>query len=139
MTHLPYRKNLSLDILNLTLRCQKMPYAQRNADGEIIALTAQPADDNDVLLMPDDPEVLLFLSRSEGDAFGRTRQNLELLADDLKMIRVVEDLIDLLTAKGVILFSELPSAVQEKILRKKIKREQLSSGNDILVIDSHLL
>lgn len=116
-----------------------MPYAQRNEDGEIIALTAQPADDNDVLLLPDDPEVLLFLSRSGTDAFARTRQNLELLADDLKMIRVVEDLIDLLTAKGVILFSELPPAVQEKILRKKTKREQLSPGNDILVSDLHLL
>lgn len=114
-----------------------MPYAQRNAAGAIIALTAEPADERDVLLKPDDPEVLLFLA---GESHSeRDWQNLELLADDLKMIRVVEDLIDLLTAKGVILFSELPAAVQDKILRKKVKREQLSHGNDILVNDGNLL
>lgn len=116
-----------------------MPYAKRNEDGEIIALTAQPSNDDDPLLMPDDPEVVLFLTQASMGGFERARLNLELLTDDLKMIRVVEDLIDLLTAKGIILFSELPAAVQEKILSKRVKREQMLPGNDILVNDDKLL
>lgn len=118
---------------------RNMPYVQRNEVGEIIALTAQPVDGKEAFLMPDDPEILLFLAQSGSGSFEINRQNLDLLADDLKLIRVVEDLIDLLTAKGVILFSELPPAVQEKILRKKDKREHLQTGNDILVSDVNLL
>lgn len=116
-----------------------MPYAQRNEAGEIVSLTAKPINDDDALLMPNDPEVVMFLAQSGQGESENERKSLDLLADDLKMIRVVEDLIDLLTAKGVILFSELPVAVQDKILRKKFKREQLSSSNDILVNDDTLL
>lgn len=116
-----------------------MPYVQRNEAGEIVALTAQPVGGSDAFLMPDDPEILLFLAHAGANSIGRDMQNLELLTDDLKLIRVIEDLIDLLTSKGVILFSELPPAVQEKILRKKDKREHLHASNDILVSDLNLL
>ncbi len=44
---------------------------------------------------------------------------------DREMVRVVEDLIDLLIAKGLILFTDLPEAVQNKILFKRNLRSKL--------------
>ena len=115
-----------------------MPYVQRNQKGEIIALTAEPVRLDDEQISLDNPEVLQFLaaSNSIGD---QNKHYAELLAQDLQQIRILEDLIDLLTAKGVILFSELPAAAQQKILNKKNTREQLDQSNDIIVQDDALL
>ncbi len=44
---------------------------------------------------------------------------------DLEMVRVVEDLIDLLIDKGIILFTDLPEVVQNKILFKRSLRSTL--------------
>ena len=96
-----------------------MPYAIRNENGEIIALTASPNTEDDTQLGLNDPEVMNFLANSTSGDNASAKFN-ELLAQDFQQIRIVEDLIDLLTAKGVIMFSELPVAAQEKILRKKL-------------------
>ena len=50
--------------------------------------------------------------------------NPEVLAKDLQMIRVIEDLITLLLSKGVIMSNELPSAVQMKMLQRQSMREE---------------
>ncbi len=115
-----------------------MPYVQRNQQGEIVALTAEPIRPDDQQLGLDSPEVLQFLAGSNSMS-DKNKQYFELLAQDLQQIRILEDLIDLLTAKGVILFSELPSAAQQKILNKKNTREQLDQSNDIIVQDEALL
>jgi len=41
---------------------------------------------------------------------------------DIELVRVLEDLVDVLTQKGVILFTELPEAAQQKLLRRKTAR-----------------
>ncbi|EEO26908.1 hypothetical protein [Oxalobacter paraformigenes] len=115
-----------------------MPYVQRNQQGEIVALTAEPVRPDDQQLSLDSPEVLQFLAGGSSVS-DRNKQYFELLAQDLQQIRILEDLIDLLTAKGVILFSELPPAAQQKILNKKNTREQLDQSNDIIVQDDALL
>ncbi len=115
-----------------------MPYIQRNQTGSIVSLTALPVSDKDQFLLPDDPEIIEFLTHPMVGGGGPDKISLELFAADLKMIRVVEDLIDLLTLKGIIMFSELPSPVQEKILCKRTAREKFVSS-DILVDDSTLL
>lgn len=115
-----------------------MPYAIRNENGEIVALTAAPNRENDVPVDFDATEVLRFLTRNVAESDSRKKYH-ELLAYDFQQIRIVEDLIDLLTAKGIILFSELPIAAQEKILQKKTRREKIDQTNDILVDDSKLL
>lgn len=45
---------------------------------------------------------------------------------DLDMIRVYEDLIDILIAKRVILLTDFPPAAQEKIVRRKRLRASLA-------------
>jgi len=115
-----------------------MPYVQRNQAGAIVSLTALPVSDKDQFVPPDDPGVIQFLSYPMVGDSPPDKAGLELFAADLKMIRVVEDLIDLLTAKGIIMFSELPAVAQEKILCKKTVREQFTSS-DILVDEVNLL
>jgi hypothetical protein len=115
-----------------------MPYVQRNQVGIIVSLTALPVSEKDQFMHPDDPEIINFLSHPIVVDNPRDKAGMELFAADLAMIRVVEDLIDLLTAKGLIMFSDLPAAVQEKILSKRTVREQYISS-DILVDDLKLL
>ena len=115
-----------------------MPYVQRNPSGDIVSLTALPVDEQDQFLPPDDPDILHFLGHPKVGEGSKEQAVMELFATDLKMIRVIEDLVDLLTMKGIIMFSELPSPVQEKILCKRNAREKYVSG-DILVDDMKLL
>ena len=115
-----------------------MPYAIRNEQGEIIALTIKPNKKDDIPVRFDDPDVIQFLTRDLRTDHIQHQLH-ELLIQDFQQIRIVEDLIDLLTAKGIILFSELPIAAQEKILKKKTRREALNQKNDILVDDAPIL
>jgi len=45
---------------------------------------------------------------------------------DLEMIRVYEDLIDILMAKRIILLTDFPQAAQEKIVKRKKLRASLA-------------
>ena len=73
-------------------------------------------------LEADNPEVLQFIH-------DRWRQN-ELTDLDRDFVRAIEDTIELLISKGIILFTDLPDRVQEKLLRRKEIRSQTSfSGN----------
>lgn len=109
-------------------RRKHMPYVERNAAGIVVAMTAEPGPSSREQLPAMHPDVLHFLA---ADARGEGEDGL--LAADLKMIRVIEDVIDLLVSKNVIMFSELPVPVQNKILAKKGQREKLfGSGGSIL-------
>ena len=72
-------------------------------------------------------------------AFLRASGELDALAQllalsDNAIVRVLEDLIDLLIDKKLILFTELPAAAQEKLSGRKRIRQQLGSG-DLMVDD----
>jgi len=115
-----------------------MPYLKRNSAGAIIALTASPSGPDAEFRAADHPDVLLFLSAGPQDADERDT-SLDLLATDLSMIRVIEDVIDILIAKNIIMFSELPQPVQEKLLRKKGQREKLFGVGDVIGSDDEVL
>lgn len=119
-----------------------MPYVQRNPSGDVVALTAEPGESRETLCA-DAPEVIAFLagvSDAGEHKSGNAGSAGDLLLADLKMIRVIEDVIDLLIAKNVIIFSELPAAVQSKILQKRGQREKLfGSGADIIGSDEGIL
>jgi len=50
---------------------------------------------------------------------------------DLDMVRVIEDVIDIMIDKNLMLFTDLPDPVQNKILFKKTIRN-LSNGTSII-------
>jgi len=68
-------------------------------------------------------ELEAFLSSSKNQA--------ELAASDLEFVRVIDDLLDVLIAKGVINFTDLPQEAQEKFLRRDQLRRS-DRGLDLL-------
>jgi hypothetical protein len=115
-----------------------MPYVQRNADGRIDTLTGEPGSTTE-FLPGEHPEVLQFLAQHQG-AGSPDEAGLALLQEDLKLIRAIEDIIDLLISKNVIIFSELPVAVQQKIMKKRGYREKLFGvGGDLIGSEEGIL
>ncbi len=97
-----------------------MPYAVRNTQGHLVALLKEPALGADELLGADHPDVVAFLQGNESQSVKAA------LADtDQKIARVTEDLIHLLISKNLILFTELPLAVQQKLLERERLRSNL--------------
>ncbi|WP_255990036.1 hypothetical protein [Chitinolyticbacter albus] len=107
-----------------------MPYAQRGADGHIVALYAQAQPDAQEFVPHASPDVLAFLGQ-EGDKalFGEL---------DIEFVRVIEDLIDVLILKNVFKLTDLPPQAQAKLLARQRLRKRLngpmllSGGNDVI-------
>jgi hypothetical protein len=55
-----------------------------------------------------------------------------LLKSDLDMVRVVEDLIDLLIEHQVFIFTDLPEPVQRKLNSRKKLRHQMNSLQNLV-------
>lgn len=56
----------------------------------------------------------------------------ELIQSDTDMVRVLEDLIDVLIDRGVIQFTDLPKPAQAKLLQRKETRATLSNRLDLI-------
>jgi len=91
-----------------------MPYIQRDSDRQISAISLDPQEGFEEQLTDDDAELLQFLaSMSPADSLART---------DLEFVRVLEDLVEVLVAKNILLFTELPEKAQSKILARQALR-----------------
>jgi hypothetical protein len=106
-----------------------MPYVQRNEKGEIIALSKEPPEGKHEFITASDPAIPAFLDAiaRPGEANGHFS-----LATDLQMVRVIEDVINLLIAKHVIVLTDLPEAVQNKLLQQRSRRENLLGSTAII-------
>ncbi|MBU3071698.1 hypothetical protein KOI40_17870 [Aestuariicella sp. G3-2] len=102
-----------------------MPYAIRNSKGHIIALLNEPAVGADEFVSADHPDVGAFLNHDED-----LDPKFALAESDKEIARVTEDLIHLLVAKNVILFTELPDPVQRKLLNREKLRSSLHGAID---------
>ena len=99
-------------------------YVRRDENGRIDAVSryAEPAFTEH--LPTDHPELLAFLSN--GGARGR------LASTDLELVRVLEDLIEVLVQKEVIRFTDLPSIAQNKLLERRHSRVRLREGLNLV-------
>ncbi len=98
-----------------------MPYISRNEKGKIVTLHKSSTDDGQ-WVDKSDPEFLEFLKNLEK---GQARN--ALTSTDQEMVRVVEDLIDLLMKKQIFIFTELPNAVQLKLNERRQLRKDINS------------
>lgn len=97
-----------------------MPYVHRNRHGEIVSLFRAPQPEASEYLEVGDEEVLAFL---RGDVTG---DGFELL--DAGFVRVLEDLIDLLLERHLLILTDLPVEAQAKWLARKQLRAQAQSA-----------
>jgi len=106
-----------------------MLYVERNKAGDIIALHIKPEAKAQEQKSIMDEEILQFLNKNVD-----TDPWIQLLSlSDIGIIRILEDLIDLLIRKNIILFTELPEEAQAKINERKRVRKKL--GPSHLMVD----
>lgn len=95
-----------------------MPYAVLNADGLILSLHREPAPGAE-FMPPDHPQVQAFLGRE---------QHLQSFASlDADLVRVLEDLVDVLIMRNIIRITDLPAEAQQKLFDRKHFRESINA------------
>ena len=97
-----------------------MPYIQRGPDGKITAVSNDPLNAPSEQISANAAELRAFLNLLE-------QQEIVFETSDLKLIRVIEDVIDLLIAKNVICITDLPPPVQSKLMERRSLRQTLNS------------
>jgi hypothetical protein len=105
-----------------------MPFVKRDAHGVVIAVSREPGAGYSEELPKDDPALAAFFSGIASEASS-------LDATDQDLVRVLEDVVDLLIAKGLILFTELPVDAQQKIMRRQKMRSAIGSTLDLISDD----
>ena len=100
-----------------------MPYVKRDSQQQIVAVSETPLEGFESVAEQDEA-LALFMARIS--------HNRELSQTDLGFIRVVEDVIELLIAKNIILFTELPGPAQEKMLTRQRLRDAAKGSLDLL-------
>jgi len=109
-----------------------MNYIKRNDSGEIVAVAQELLPGFVEATESDESEIMAFSAALAGQEY------VELSRSDLDFVRVLDDVIELLMAKNVIQFTELPDASQEKMLMRRRLRDGLDNRLDILPEDERL-
>ncbi|MGE5450227.1 MAG: hypothetical protein ACM3VZ_00110 [Acidobacteriota bacterium] len=95
-----------------------MLYVLRDAAGEILSLHRTPvAGANSIAA--DHPDVLAFL--------GRSPDQQQFASMDADLVRVLEDLIDVLIRRNVLCITDLPPEAQAKLFDRKHFREGMQA------------
>jgi len=111
-----------------------MIYIHRNEHNKITDLKFSPVAGYEEQASLFDEEIKAFLKDANNEALIKeTLSNL-----DLEMVRVIEDMIDLFIDKGLMMFTDLPVPVQNKLLFKRNIRNHLTN-NSILNEDEVIL
>ena len=107
-----------------------MLYVERDQEGKLVAIRHSPDKESSEQKSMMDEEILEFLNKNID-----TDPLVQLLSmSDVHIIRILEDLIDLLIRKNLILFTDLPEQAQEKIRERKRVRMKMDDSN-IMVDD----
>lgn len=102
-----------------------MPYIKRNQNGEISSVSLTHQEGYQRCEEQDIEELDSYLERIEA-----SEQNIS--GTDLPLVRVLEDLIDLLIDREVIRFTDLPEAAQQKLMNRRTLRTSLRAGLDLI-------
>ena len=109
-----------------------MFYAERDKNGVIIAIRRDSGGEN----VDTDPLSGEQLEEFLASEFGRSSYLLLLRAADRNMIRVLDDLIEVLVQKNIIMLTDLPEEAREKLgKRQEVRRRMHENGNDLTVKD----
>ncbi len=106
-----------------------MFYVQRNAQGALSRVNATAFAEASETLPADHPEILAWQDTVVEKRLQQLRQS------DMDMIRVLDDLIQVLTQKGVIRVTDLPAAAQAKLMDRSQAREALDGLNHLITED----
>ncbi|MBM7059118.1 tryptophan synthase subunit beta [Pseudomonas sp. UL073] len=105
-----------------------MVYVQRDGQGRLLRVEKEPFDGmNDTLAVQSEELDAWINARLE------VNSKLDLLQQsDLEMVRVLEDVVNLLVERGVISFTDLPEAARIKLDQRAVARAELEGLADSL-------
>jgi hypothetical protein len=106
-----------------------MLYVERNQTGKIIAVRRDADRPGMEFKSSVDVEILEFLGYGEKD--DSVYQILS--AMDAGVVRVLEDLVDLLVRKNIIMFTEFPEEAQRKLSIRRQIRENI--GKESIIVE----
>jgi FMN phosphatase YigB (HAD superfamily) len=107
-----------------------MPFVTRDETGRVTALHREQTPDAQEYLPAGHQEILEFTGQG-----GISDERPDMRQSDLEMIRVYEDLIDILISKRIVVLTDFPTAAQEKLVRRKRLRSSLSSLTEVLALE----
>jgi hypothetical protein len=117
----------------LTARCRfihegfSMFYVQRDAQGQLVRVEAAAYAEATETLPADHHEIQAWYANEVMETSLK-----QLKQSDLEMIRVLDDLIQVLTSKGVIRVTDLPAAAQAKLIDRSQAREALGGLSQLI-------
>ncbi len=112
-----------------------MPYVTRDGDGHIIAVHANQSKQAPERLRADDPELREFIAITGESAHLESA----LIASDLELVRILEDVISVLIHKRIIMLTDLPQEAQRKLARRYELRSRLSDLGTIIAEQEEIL
>ena len=101
-----------------------MLYVQRNAQGQLIRVEAADFAGAQESLPADAQEIQAWFANQDVES-----SLMQLKQSDLDMIRVLDDLVQVLMNKGVLRITDLPAAAQSKLLSRTQARVALGGLN----------
>jgi hypothetical protein len=111
-----------------------MPYVARDASGRIVGISDRAGPATTENLPNDHPDVIRYLNGLSPDSM---RQRLN--QSDLEMARIAEDLIDVLVARNILNFTDLPREAQRKLIARQRLRRNLSALSTLVNQDDDIL
>lgn len=112
-----------------------MPYVKRDKDNKVIAVYAEAPSEDAEYLASSHSDVIGFLNLNASE-----EQSLQFLtSSDYELVRVLEDLIELLIDKNIVLFTDLPFAAQHKLVQRRRARQNLREENTLMVDEDDIL
>jgi hypothetical protein len=112
-----------------------MAYVERDPSGHIAAVSETMTDTATEFLPIDNEELTRYLVNSA----SKKDVQAALSTSDIALVRVLEDLINTLIDKKVILFTDLPMAAREKLANREKIRGHLNSLADLMGDDTGIL
>ncbi len=117
-----------------------MPYVIKDANDKILACYDQQDALSTMWINDDDPKLKAFLAQIKPNTVKPLSKEDEaissLMSSDLELIRVIEDLTELLIKKQVFVFTELPLFAQQKLGKRQKIRNDMISLNSLLSDES---
>ena len=103
-----------------------MPYVQRDSTGRIAAISAEKTAAMSEWIESDAPELKAYLAQMAGST--HTPEVASALSEsDQALIRVVDDLVNVLVVKKLMRFTDLPEAAQKKLIERRSLRQSLTA------------
>ncbi len=98
-----------------------MRYVARDDYGEITKVLSEPEGAAMEEIDKEDPELIAFVT--EGGAEPALRAYLA--SSDAELLRVLEDLVNVLIDRNIVLLTDFPEAAQQKLMHRNAVRRKL--------------